>query len=468
MDCDVQLEQLAKLKGNQWLDRVVAAWPQIPAWITEHHPKQLPCSVQSRLLHGSYNIGLTAAFAGGETWFVRLPLAGQTSEEHLDLKIANEVAALRLIRAKTDIPVPDVKAWGLAHENRLGLGPFIMEQFIHGERLKPILSGSDDPDAALLSADLDKTRIDVVYRQIARFMLQLFTLDFDHIGNLSDVVPRAQPPLTIAANELARLAKVNAAGRKKKEMATSTEYFDYLAAQHWQQFVTQRNSVYEEKTGRQNYVFRQVLMSLAARHVWPDYDRGPFKLICDDFGPANMLVDNKQDLNIVGVVDLEWSYSGPAQLLATAPWWLLQIRPNALEPTDEMATMFRAYLDRFVHILDAEEARLPPDQRRGLAALVRCSTENGTMWYHMVLRGFFIDATDLPSWQLRISTPDWAALAADVPPDEAVVQQFVAAKLRGLRAYFDGTGKTKAMVEALAAGQVQRQAVIEHIEALYR
>lgn len=53
------------------------------------------------------------------------------------------------------------------------------------------------------------------------------------------------------------------------------------------------------------------------------YDNGPFKLICDDLGLANMIVRSEDDLTIVGVVDFEWVYAGPAQLFASAPWWLL-------------------------------------------------------------------------------------------------------------------------------------------------
>ena len=57
------------------------------------------------------------------------------------------------------------------------------------------------------------------------------------------------------------------------------------------------------------------------------YDSGGFRLICDDLGLANLIVRSKEDLTVVGVVDLEWSYIGPAQLFGSAPWWLLQDRP---------------------------------------------------------------------------------------------------------------------------------------------
>jgi len=158
MDIDVQLEGLGNHKGSQWLLLVQAKWAEIPAWVTQYHPAALPCSLEQRILHGSYNLGLIAVFSNGEKWFIRFPLVGRTGDQYLDLKVANEVKTLRLLRERTDIPVPDVKAWGLADQNRLGLGPFIIEQFIEGERLKPILSVSDEAEDHILGDELDDRR----------------------------------------------------------------------------------------------------------------------------------------------------------------------------------------------------------------------------------------------------------------------------------------------------------------------
>jgi hypothetical protein len=41
-----------------------------------------------------------------------------------------EVAVINLIRDKSTIPVPNIQAWGDAAENPLGLGPFILMEFI--------------------------------------------------------------------------------------------------------------------------------------------------------------------------------------------------------------------------------------------------------------------------------------------------------------------------------------------------
>lgn len=61
-------------------------------------------------LYGSYNFCITIAFSHGEKWFIRFPQAGKTSAKHLDDKVANEVAALKLLRAHTDVPIQEVMA----------------------------------------------------------------------------------------------------------------------------------------------------------------------------------------------------------------------------------------------------------------------------------------------------------------------------------------------------------------------
>lgn len=101
---------------------------------------------------------------------------------------------------------------------------------------------------------------------------------------------------------------------------TTKEYFDHVVEQHWQQLLRHLNSVEDEDDARQKYIFFRVLKSLTDRHIWPEYNHGPFKLICDDFSLANMIFDSREKLKITGVIDFEWSYAGPAKLVGTAPW----------------------------------------------------------------------------------------------------------------------------------------------------
>jgi len=72
----------------------------------------------------------------------------------------------------------------------------------------------------------------------------------------------------------------------------------------------------------------RALESIISKFVYGKYDRAGFKIICDDLGLANLMVRSRQDLTIIGVVDFEWLYIGPAQLFGSAPWRLLMDRPT--------------------------------------------------------------------------------------------------------------------------------------------
>jgi len=114
---------------------------------------------------------------------IRFPIDGRTSPAYADEKVASEVATLKLIREQTDIPVPEVRAWGLACHDPLGLGPFIMSEFVSGLKLSDVLAVAE-PGTSLLREDMGEDELRMVYGQFARYLLQLFRLDFPQIGSL--------------------------------------------------------------------------------------------------------------------------------------------------------------------------------------------------------------------------------------------------------------------------------------------
>lgn len=139
---------------------------------------------------------------------VRFPRLGMVCEDYTDEKVAMEVSALNLIRSTTAIPVPRVRAWGPAASNTLGLGPFIMMDFINGVSLSSLVQ---DPNAErpsrVMREDISDSDIEVIYRQLANFLLQLFKLDFDQIGSLPSPQteypsPTPPRPLTIQAQTI--------------------------------------------------------------------------------------------------------------------------------------------------------------------------------------------------------------------------------------------------------------------------
>ncbi len=75
------------------------------------------------------------AFSDGTAWLVRFPRVGNVCGEYADEKVAMEVKVVSLICEKTTIPVPKIKAWGLAASNPFGLGSFIIMDFVKGVSL---------------------------------------------------------------------------------------------------------------------------------------------------------------------------------------------------------------------------------------------------------------------------------------------------------------------------------------------
>lgn len=119
-------------------------------------------------------------FENGEKWIARFPMVGKVV--NADEKIEIEVATMNLIRQRTTIPIPEVKAWGLATDNALGIGPFIMMDFVEDISVDDILQ---NPDARIMRQDISERAIEVIFHQTIDFSLQLQKLDFPHIGSLT-------------------------------------------------------------------------------------------------------------------------------------------------------------------------------------------------------------------------------------------------------------------------------------------
>lgn len=149
-----------------------------------------------------------------------------------------------------------------------------------------------------------------------------------------------------------------------------------------------------------------------------------------------MIVNNERDLQIVGVIDWEWSYAGPCQLFSSPPHWLLLDSPNHWFKDDEdVASRYEKSLEMFLTILEEEEgvtlSDIPLDER--LSALMRECKEDGRMWFHYIIRQGF-NGPDMLVWErLRAATPDFDQLVESV--SEAEITSFVGEKMLALAKY---------------------------------
>lgn len=140
------------------------------------------------------------------------------SDNYADEKVAMEVTALSIIRSRTTIPVLKIQVWGPAASNPLGLGPFIMMDFIDGVSLSDLLQdpNAESPSRAM-KEDISDSEVEAIYRQLANFLLQLFKLDFDWISSLPYLQPESQrhtlpQPLTFKAHSILQNGGVDTFG----------------------------------------------------------------------------------------------------------------------------------------------------------------------------------------------------------------------------------------------------------------
>jgi hypothetical protein len=216
MEAQKPITLINEAECSRWVDLVIQKRPQLLEWISTIHPQRLICQVEDRFFHGSYNLGQKVIFSDGTQWLVRFPLHGHVSPECADEKVAIEVMVMRLIHEKTTIPVPEVKKWGVAADNPLALGPFIIMDFIEGVPLESLLNNPNaEQHFRLIREDISDDMIEIIYRQFANILLQLFQLEFECIGSLPTSETGLHPPicpLTFKAHDILHTGGVNTFG----------------------------------------------------------------------------------------------------------------------------------------------------------------------------------------------------------------------------------------------------------------
>ncbi|PCH06956.1 Aminoglycoside phosphotransferase [Penicillium occitanis (nom. inval.)] len=475
MDTNALVDIVHEVQSQLWVDKINEAHrsDHLCKWVSTFHPGRLPCQLDGTFHHGAFNAGMKMVFSDNTAWMVRFPRVGMVNDDYADEKVAMEVAALNLIGNRTSIPVPKVRAWGPAVRNALGLGPFIMMDFVDGVSLSELLR---DPDAErptrLMREDIKDSDVEFIYRQLANFLLQIFKLDFDQIGSLPSpeaeaASPTPRRPLTFKAHSILQNGGVDTFGDRSQGFATVTEYFQHVVGQDWEQLVYQPNSIFGSYDAQNKYVAFKALRNLIPDMVHEQYDSRKFKLICDDLGLANLIVRGRDNLTVVGVVDLEWSYIGPAQLFGSAPWWLLQDRPvnsswdyTGDEPP-KIADRYFKYLDIFIRVLEEEEARMTESEEKELSSLVKWSQASGAMWLHMLISSGFNDHRSFPFTQLRQHLGDakWAQYEKGCGNAEEL-GAFAARKVIQLDEYDETLEKREEEKALVDSGKMTKEAFI--------
>lgn len=161
------VEFVHEVQAQLWVDKVneTHRTGHLCQWVSTFHPNKLPCELDGTFRHGAFNAGVKIVFSDSTAGMVRFPRVGMVCDSCSDEKVAMEVTALNLIHNRTTIPVPRVHAWGPATSNLLGLGPFIMMDFINGVSLSDLLKNPNaEHPTRLIREDMSDSDILVIYR----------------------------------------------------------------------------------------------------------------------------------------------------------------------------------------------------------------------------------------------------------------------------------------------------------------
>ncbi|KAJ5705905.1 hypothetical protein N7536_001594 [Penicillium majusculum] len=303
---------------------------------------------------GSFNMIIRLRFIDGASAIIRFPIPGYSifPEE----KLHHEVSVMRFLERNTETRIPHIFHHGSRAESPLGLGPFIIMEYIdHNADLVDALNtpGIPDEERPVLDPDIDEDRLRSVYNQMAGLLLQVAKHSFPRIGCISNSAEDGfedewvveHRPLSINMNEL-----VQVGGVRTEDLPGMTETFASGAE-----------------------------------------EEGVFKLFCDDLRPANVLANSEFGYKISGAIDWEFTYAAPLEFVYSPPCWLLLERPEYWEDgLDDWERVYEARLEVFLQELRMRE---DVDIRRGvigeenrISGHMRESWDNSGFWVSYVAR----------------------------------------------------------------------------------
>jgi hypothetical protein len=103
-----------------------------------------------------------------------------------------------------------------------------------------------------------------------------------------------------------------------------------------------------------------------------------------------MMVNNYSELKIVAVLDWEWAYAGPYQMMFSPPRWLLMRLPIDWERTPNLnfRERYMSHFQYFTQIMQEEEEKRNMINDERMSSLMRQSMDDGkfgsTSWSILV------------------------------------------------------------------------------------
>ncbi len=378
-----------------WLRKVIDAKKEIVAFV-DGRVDGAGTGEFVGYMKGSFNLCLRVGFGDRrQSAIIRFPKPGQTVCRVE--KVTNEVHVMEYLREHTTIPLPRVLSWGLTEESPQQLGPFIIMDFIDGTHLSTILKQptKNDQEDEILNPDIGDSTLDIIYDQLADYVLQISRLEFSRIGAISkdhtsNIWSVTERPFTYKMNELATSTGYPIDRFPAAPFDRASDYLKSLANEHLAHLHIQRNLANSSEDAERRFIARHRFLQLIPKYCIND--AGPFKVFCDDMQPSNMLVD-PVTLRITALLDFEFTNAMPAQFAYDPPWWLLLLGPEIWEERyslNEFLVRYQPKMEQFLRALERLEVKSASTKGQleepRLSTHMRDSWKTGRFWFNYAAR----------------------------------------------------------------------------------
>lgn len=331
-------------------------------------------------------------------------------------KTSLEVATMNFLSQHTKLSIPTLFSSG-KHPD---VGYYLISEFVDNNGLlsRALAKPEEDEDEApVLNLALLGCELEAHLYDVAVHVLHLFQPSFAAIGSLNQTQDGlfgvGGRPLTQNMYNMVYLANIppSVLPAEDKISHTADEWYTVLAEMHMLQLTFQQNDlVKDEDDCRNKYIARHLFLKLARAgklstfgfmdDTWSaqsksdrrGYCRAPsnagsFRIWCDDFRPANILL-HKGRGNGSTVIDWEFTYVAPTQFVLDPPWWLLLDVPEMwCSGMEDWAQQYGRCLDVWLRAMErAEQNSNETPSGYSLSEYMQESWTTGRFWLNYAAR----------------------------------------------------------------------------------
>jgi len=248
----------------------------------------IKCTVNlSKYTLGTYNAVFELSFSDHTFWVARIRLWGDADCE---TEMLSEIATMRMVNARTSIPVPTVFTYNCDANNLFGY-PYMLMGALPGKHL-------DDQFAFSVPTSFQPK----IAAQLAKYVWELSQITFDGSGRIWCGYELDEEPQVISfpvlEGEIGPFNSSRAYFFGIRQEINRAVHDQHLNDEDWPQWLASC----------------EVLTRAIPLMISPQFRRGPFPLYHRDFHYNNILVDD--DFNITGALDWSGARTVPVERFA--------------------------------------------------------------------------------------------------------------------------------------------------------